>query len=203
MAASGPIERREERVALGLDDDAAVRLDRVAQQRVVPRDDRRPAVVEPTACSRRVEPSMSVNRKVTSRTDGKRHRRRRPRSPSAPRDALGIPLPRRGVRVVDGAALESGQRELAWVRIPPSPPLRGFDDPPEPPSGSLFPAERSPSGLGRRTGNAVWGNPSRVQIPPSPPDPRGDGSQAHRLAARRGSRRAASPRHPGGSEQAA
>jgi hypothetical protein len=30
-------------------------------------------------------------------------------------------------------------------------------------------AERSPSGLGRRTGNAVWGNPSRVQIPPSPP----------------------------------
>ena len=29
--------------------------------------------------------------------------------------------------------------------------------------------ERSPSGLGRRTGNAVWGNPSRVQIPPSPP----------------------------------
>ena len=33
------------------------------------------------------------------------------------------------------------------------------------------PAERSPSGLGRRTGNAVWGNPSRVQIPPSPPLP--------------------------------
>ena len=33
-------------------------------------------------------------------------------------------------------------------------------------------AERSPSGLGRRTGNAVWGNPSRVQIPPSPPAPR-------------------------------
>ena len=38
--------------------------------------------------------------------------------------------------------------------------------------------ERSPSGLGRRTGNAVWGNPSRVQIPPSPPllsaaEPRG------------------------------
>ncbi len=29
--------------------------------------------------------------------------------------------------------------------------------------------ERSPSGLWRRTGNAVWGNPSRVRIPPSPP----------------------------------
>ena len=32
--------------------------------------------------------------------------------------------------------------------------------------------ERSPSGLWRRTGNAVWGNPSRVRIPPSPPLPR-------------------------------
>ena len=31
--------------------------------------------------------------------------------------------------------------------------------------------ERSPSGLWRRTGNAVWGNPSRVRIPPSPPHP--------------------------------
>src|SRR5690348_12742558 len=31
--------------------------------------------------------------------------------------------------------------------------------------------ERSPSGLWRRTGNAVWGNPSRVRIPPSPPPP--------------------------------
>ena len=29
--------------------------------------------------------------------------------------------------------------------------------------------ERSPSGLWRRTGNAVRGNPSRVRIPPSPP----------------------------------
>ncbi len=31
--------------------------------------------------------------------------------------------------------------------------------------------ERSPSGLWRRTGNAVRGNPSRVRIPPSPPHP--------------------------------
>ena len=34
--------------------------------------------------------------------------------------------------------------------------------------------ERSPSGLWRRTGNAVRGNPSRVRIPPSPPPPRLD-----------------------------
>ena len=33
-------------------------------------------------------------------------------------------------------------------------------------------SERSPSGLWRRTGNAVRGNPSRVRIPPSPPSPR-------------------------------
>ena len=33
-------------------------------------------------------------------------------------------------------------------------------------------AERSPSGLWRRTGNAVRGNPSRVRIPPSPPHAR-------------------------------
>ena len=32
--------------------------------------------------------------------------------------------------------------------------------------------ERSPSGLWRRTGNAVRGNPSRVRIPPSPPPSR-------------------------------
>ena len=37
-------------------------------------------------------------------------------------------------------------------------------------------AERSPSGLWRRTGNAVWGNPSRVRIPPSPPPPRAAGA---------------------------
>ncbi len=39
------------------------------------------------------------------------------------------------------------------------------------PAGSLL-RERSPSGLWRRTGNAVRGNPSRVRIPPSPPSPR-------------------------------
>src|SRR5436190_5597009 len=38
-------------------------------------------------------------------------------------------------------------------------------------SGGFADRERSPSGLWRRTGNAVRGNPSRVRIPPSPPLP--------------------------------
>jgi hypothetical protein len=38
------------------------------------------------------------------------------------------------------------------------------------PVGSNVSGERSPSGLWRRTGNAVRGNPSRVRIPPSPPN---------------------------------
>ncbi len=37
------------------------------------------------------------------------------------------------------------------------------------PAGPDVSGERSPSGLWRRTGNAVRGNPSRVRIPPSPP----------------------------------
>ena len=37
------------------------------------------------------------------------------------------------------------------------------------PAGPDVFGERSPSGLWRRTGNAVRGNPSRVRIPPSPP----------------------------------
>jgi hypothetical protein len=36
-------------------------------------------------------------------------------------------------------------------------------------AGPALSGERSPSGLWRRTGNAVRGNPSRVRIPPSPP----------------------------------
>jgi hypothetical protein len=57
---------------------------------------------------------------------------------------------------------------------------RGFESRPlrqdsSPRTGRCHPAgpgvfgERSPSGLWRRTGNAVRGNPSRVRIPPSPP----------------------------------
>ena len=100
------------------------------------------------------------------RRHGRRRRRRLAR--------LWYSLARRGVRVVEGAALEKRCARAPWVRIPPSPPLsqspsrrpgRSATCPPRGPSS----AERSPSGLGRRTGNAVWGNPSRVQIPPSPP----------------------------------
>jgi hypothetical protein len=84
------------------------------------------------------------------------------------------PLPRRGVRVVDGAALEKRCAKAPRVRIPPSPPPTR---PPDRPAGAMpvgFAVrggfmERSPSGLWRRTGNAVRGNPSRVRIPPSPP----------------------------------
>ena len=45
--------------------------------------------------------------------------------------------------------------------------------------------ERSPSGLWRRTGNAVRGNPSRVRIPPSPPPPRLDLTRPGRVVALR------------------
>ncbi len=38
-------------------------------------------------------------------------------------------------------------------------------------------AERSHRGLVRGTGNAVWGNPSRVRIPPSPPPHRPEHSR--------------------------
>jgi hypothetical protein len=83
--------------------------------------------------------------------------------------------------VVDGAALEKRCAKAPWVRIPPSPPPRSADGPRACRRGRRMAsgdprsarrsssAERSPRGLGRRTGNAVWGNPSRVRIPPSPP----------------------------------
>src|SRR4029077_4222755 len=87
------------------------------------------------------------------------------------------------------AALEKRCAQAPWVRIPPSPPVHvtRAADPVvvgSPHSArhasvplsvtsqlphSMRSAERSPRGLGRRTGNAVWGNPSRVRIPPSPP----------------------------------
>ena len=84
---------------------------------------------------------------------------------------LCYPLPRRGVRVVDGAALEKRCAKAPRVRIPPSPP--GLIGPAgRRRAGRLrLSGERSPSGLWRRTGNAVRGNPSRVRIPPSPPAP--------------------------------
>ena len=87
------------------------------------------------------------------------------------------PLPRRGVRVVDGAALEKRCAKAPRVRIPPSPPQTRPSDRPAGATSVGFAVrgglrERSPSGLWRRTGNAVRGNPSRVRIPPSPPPTR-------------------------------
>ena len=114
---------------------------------------------------------------------------RPPRSepPGGRPGSVWYPLPRRGVRVVDGAALEKRCAKAPRVRIPPSPPPRpprwrhrsarghlGVRSLTLGPQVARLPllgsaSERSPSGLWRRTGNAVWGNPSRVRIPPSPP----------------------------------
>ncbi len=70
---------------------------------------------------------------------------------------LMVPLSKSGVRKHRG--FESHPlRHTSWSR-PGGSPRRVV---------SCLP-ERSPRGLGRRTGNAVWGNPSRVRIPPSPP----------------------------------
>jgi hypothetical protein len=107
---------------------------------------------------------------------------------SGRRRLVWYPLPRRGVRVVDGAALEKRCAKAPRVRIPPSPPPHPIHTDRSKPRADgvaglrLWPrcgcgstplpcrlGERSPSGLWRRTGNAVRGNPSRVRIPPSPP----------------------------------
>jgi hypothetical protein len=83
--------------------------------------------------------------------------------------------------VVDGAALEKRCAKAPRVRIPPSPPQTVVSARPTPAlarprarsrtvgCAPIPYGERSPSGLWRRTGNAVRGNPSRVRIPPSPP----------------------------------
>ena len=97
------------------------------------------------------------------------------------------PLPRRGVRVVDGAALEKRCAKAPRVRIPPSPPQTRPSDRPAGATSVGFAVrgelrERSPSGLWRRTGNAVRGNPSRVRIPPSPPPTRASRTFGRALA---------------------
>ena len=101
------------------------------------------------------------------------------RIPGAPPPLVS--LARRGVRVVEGAALEKRCAKAPWVRIPPSPPRHSH--PTRRPPRADAPAERSPSGLWRRTGNAVRGNPSRVRIPPSPP-PHSPGPPRPRRGAR-------------------
>ena len=68
--------------------------------------------------------------------------------------------------MVDGAALE---KRCAMSTVGSNPTLSATNAHRSPPLGP----ERSPSGLWRRTGNAVRGNPSGVRIPPSPP-PRRD-----------------------------
>ena len=70
---------------------------------------------------------------------------------------LMVPLSKSGVRKHRGFESRPLRQHLdrRWTgRLPAGPDVSG---------------ERSPSGLWRRTGNAVWGNPSRVRIPPSPP----------------------------------
>jgi hypothetical protein len=86
--------------------------------------------------------------------------------------------------VVDGAALEKRCAKAPRVRIPPSPPSSLAQDRPIQ-AGPHVSGERSPSGLWRRTGNAVRGNPSRVRIPPSPPPPAGTGCRIRASAPRR------------------
>ena len=83
-----------------------------------------------------------------------------------------------------GFAILSRGEVSEWLMVPLSKSgvrkHRGFESrplrqdssdgrPATPPVGFRLSGERSPSGLWRRTGNAVRGNPSRVRIPPSPP----------------------------------
>jgi hypothetical protein len=76
---------------------------------------------------------------------------------------LGLGHPRRRSRSPSSHGASQGARRGSSPHWPgPSSP--GAD-------GLRVSVERSPSGLWRRTGNAVRGNPSRVRIPPSPPLP--------------------------------
>jgi hypothetical protein len=65
---------------------------------------------------------------------------------------------------------KSGVRKHRGFESRPLRQPRTSSDRPDP-GRSCCLGERSPSGLWRRTGNAVRGNPSRVRIPPSPPHP--------------------------------
>ena len=94
--------------------------------------------------------------------------------------ALDSHPPRRGVRVVEGAALE---KRCAGNRTVGSNPTLSATSP----HRSVRP-ERSPRGLGRGTGNAVRGNPSWVRIPPSPPPRLTDATHAPTIAAGRARR---------------
>jgi hypothetical protein len=113
-----------------------------------------------------------------------------------------VPLSKSGVRKHRG--FESHPLRHTLTRGRPSPALPALGSPTVPasfrrrshptrgwPSSRLPVRERSPSGLWRRTGNAVRGNASRVRIPPSPPDlgrrvVRNRGGVSFRCRARRG-----------------
>jgi hypothetical protein len=117
--------------------------------------------------------------------------RRRRCSRRAPRsEPIRLLRGRRRWRPFDPEGLQrpfgilSGGEVSEWLMVPLSKSgvrkHRGFESRPlrqhssrwtgrEYPAGPNVSGERSPSGLWRRTGNAVRGNPSRVRIPPSPP----------------------------------
>ena len=129
------------------------------------------------------------------RSGARRPLSRRPAGPGRPRgrdgvafarlgrgevsEWLKVPLSKSGVRKHRG--FESHPlRQLPHRRTPrswPTHPTRGRR------AGS---PERSPRGLGRGTGNAVWGNPSWVRIPPSPPASPPTPAVSSRCRARRG-----------------
>ena len=111
-------------------------------------------------------------------------------APATAPSSCAAPGPRRGVARDDRASgdgrfgILSRGEVSEWLMVPLSKSgvrkHRGFESRPlrqhssarsrpvDCRSASFLP-ERSPSGLWRRTGNAVRGNPSRVRIPPSPP----------------------------------
>jgi hypothetical protein len=98
-----------------------------------------------------------------------------------------VPLSKSGVRKHRGFESHPLRQNLARIasRRPASDLRWGDGRQDVEDAGTLSRGERSPSGLWRRTGNAVRGNPSRVRIPPSPP-----------ILASMGSR--SLPGHPGG-----
>ena len=110
----------------------------------------------------------------------------RQRSPAdAPMPALPPPLPRS--RTFESAR-SGARRRLGWTRppgerLPRSSHACGSASRARSVSSAL--AERSPSGLWRRTGNAVRGNASRVRIPPSPPPHPADAPPRWALASSR------------------
>ena len=70
--------------------------------------------------------------------------------------AVWYPLPRRGVRVVDGAALEKRCAKAPRVRIPPSPPQTVVSDRPMPALARLRVLAHAPSGALAPCSSPPW-----------------------------------------------